>query len=559
MSISADILKGTLYIFNLKAFLAKMPDSAAAYDYLKLAAALQGLVNREKPQIYFIYENTSFNNQYNFGIDKFWLGELSSGGRYFSRCIMDHDAYAPSFDGFFKLMSDFSDFYDGFVLWDDCVPATANVASTAAGAQNLLPVCYCPGDSGSLYNSLFINKPARQSLSDVRLDLTGKFTKASEYIPDTDILSTGSPKNDAYLWAKAKYLDAGLTNPLRMAYCTDSWIRPCGENGGKKIYPAMFMTTLANSDFHIAQKAFFWDLSPDCKIAPIDDRNQNAGEDVRTLCALLLSQARRSGFCIFNVSGFVPWNFKYTSTSDPEASKMGDVESEWTMINRISSYGGQTEADANAGVGDISNLSALSHVPLNPEFRQNNAKGRDSKLVFDPETHYFMIYMGDYDSASWTSSILSMLWENSKNERGKYPLSWPVATGISGRIPHLFNYIYENATQNDFFVAGDNGTAYLNASMFEPELRPAGMPDMLPVWEEYNIKYNRRFDVDITGFYINTSKNTLCSSAMSPRLMESISKMTPAGASSQTEDGYPGYYKAVKNPESGAVTLFINY
>jgi len=696
---------GTLYIFDLKTFLSKMPTSVAEYDYFKLATALQGLVNRGKPQIYFIYENTTFNNQYDFEVDKFWLEQLSADGRFLSHYAKDYDAYPPTPDGFFKLMSDFSDYYDGFVLWDHNVPATANAASTASGVQNLLPVRYCPNDLFSLYSDLFISESARYNISDIKLNLVGKFTGDPGNIWDTDIPSTGSAKNDAYLWAKTKYLDAGLTNPLRMAYCTDAWVKPVNsqsddndvefvsvnlpeimypgqsltvritvrnktdsvwredgeigvgyyrlgtidgnnfdisnqKNGGytdqgnarifiggtvgpdeiytfefditapnepgyarltlqmvqdgvrwmtgsyvkvieiteqapKNIsempeekpaaisgevsYPAMFWTTLANADYHIAQKAFFWDLSPDDKIAPIDDRGQKTGEDVRTLNALLLSQARQSGFNIFNVSGFVPWNFKYTTTSDPDVSKMGDVDSEWTMINRISSHGGQTEADANAGVGDISNCSVFMHVPLNSEFKQSNDKGRDNALVYDPDTHYIMIYMGDYDSASWTSSILSMLWENSKNDRGKYPLCWPIATGISGRIPQLFNYIYENATPNDFFIAGDNGTAYLNSSMFEPELRPEGMPDMLDTWEKYNIEYNKRFDIDVLGLHINMSQSTLSNTTLSQRLRESIARMTPVGASAQTEKGYPGYHTLVDNPSNGAVTPFINY
>ncbi|MCL2158509.1 MAG: hypothetical protein FWH48_03790, partial [Oscillospiraceae bacterium] len=335
-----------------------------------------------------------------------------------------------------------------------------------------------------------------------------------------------------------------------------------GENSPKKStapinYPVMFWTTLANADFHIAQKAFFWDLSPDETVAPIDDRGQKLGEDVRTLNAILWAQAKQSGFDIFNVSGFVPWNFKYTTAVD-RLTKMEPVQSEWTMINRISSYGGQTEADANAGVGDASNLSVMSHVPLNQEFKQKNDKGKSNTLSFDPDTHYVMIYMGDYDSAVWTSSILSMIWANSKDDRGKYPLCWPIPTGISERIPQLFNYLYENATQNDFFVAGDNGTAYLNASMFEPELRPEGMPDLLATWEKYNTEKNKRFDIDVLGLHINMDRSTLSNETLSRRLMESMSRSHPVGVSAQMEK----YYEIptlVENPANGAATPFINY
>ena len=724
LSAAAKKLGGTLYIFDLKTFLGRLPNSVAQYDYFKLATALQGLANRENPQIYMIYENTSFNNQYGFEVDEFWLGELSKDGKYLSNSYLDYDSYPPTLDGFYSLMDDFSAFWDGFALWDHDVPATANVASTAAGADNLLPVRHYPNSKFSLYNSLFAGDSARYSLSDIKLDLVGKFTSgASGYIWDSGAISTGSAKNDAYLWAKEKYLDAGKTNPLRMANCTDSWVKPPDPNsndveyisvclpdemypgetvsvritvknkttaiwqedggvgvgyyrlgtiegnvfgisnqknggytdsgssrifvggtvnpgethtfefditapgepgngrlvlqmvqdgvrwmsgiysadikivdnsigsglapgeipeeklasgGNEIVYPVMFWTTLANADYHIAQKAFFWDLSPDATIAPLDDRGQKIGEDVRTMDALLLSQAQQANFNIFNVSGFVPWNFKYTTTSDPGVSKMGDVDSEWTSINRISSYGGQVEADANAGVGDVSNCSVFMHVPLNEEFKQSNDKGKGNELTRVDGRHYISIYMGDYDSGSWTSSILSMMFANSQGDRGKYPLGWPIPTGISGRIPQLFNYIYENATANDYFIAGDNGTAYLNSTMFDPGLRPADMPDMLDTWEKYNIMMNKRFDIDVLGLHINMSTSTLSSARPSQRVLESIARMTPVGASVQSQtDFYPTTserYGAlnlstrtilhpfmVENSSNGAVTPFIKY
>jgi hypothetical protein len=689
----------TLYVFDLKTFLGTIPTSVAQYDYFKMATALQGLVNRDRPRIYMLYENTSFNNNgSSFQVDRFWLEELSGQGKLLSGYALDDATYPPTADGFYRLLSDFGAFWDGFVLWDHDVPATANVASTAAGVRNLLPVRCYPSDAYSLYNALFTS--GRYAMSGIKLDLVGKFTGASGTIWDTGVASTGSPKNDAYLWAKEEFLDTGLTNPLRMAYCTDSWIKPAGASGAEFVsvalpdtmrpgetvtvrvtvqntsdtpwvedgdvgvgkyrlgiegvngfqitnqkpagyndggsarvyiggtvapsqsyafefdvvapvspgtvtlkmqmvqdgvtwfgqictetirvsedspgnsgippekpaagssltYPVMFWTTLANADFHIAQKAFFWDLSQDATRAPIDDRGQTPGEDVRTLRKLLMRQSVNSGHSIFTVSGFVPWNFKYTSTSDPGFSTMGDVASEWTMISLLSSYGGQSEADANAGTGDISNCSVFMHVPLNETLRQNNDKGRGDARERIPERHYATIYMGDYDSSTWASSILGMYWAQSKGERGKYPLCWALCTGLSRRIPQLFNYLYENATPNDYFVAGDNGTGYLNPTMFEESLRPAGMPDLLAAWEEHNLRYNKRFDIDVQGFFINGNAETGSASAVPRRVMESIARMTPVGASVQSVSPIMvGDQPTLIHGADGAVTPLINY
>ena len=91
--------------------------------------------------------------------------------------------------------------------YDPAVPATSNVASTAAGARGLLPVPFCPHDNASLYNLLLHGDRAgalgvRLGSADglpVAIDLVGKFNGSR----------TGSSKADAYMWAKETFLDTG--------------------------------------------------------------------------------------------------------------------------------------------------------------------------------------------------------------------------------------------------------------------------------------------------------------------------------------------------------------
>ncbi|MCL2157986.1 MAG: hypothetical protein FWH48_01115 [Oscillospiraceae bacterium] len=550
------IPEDTLYIFDLKSFIEKIQTPRAKYDYLKLATALQGLVNRDAPHIYYKFYNTEVNDKYGVDIDDYWLEKLSSDGKLFDCCKKDYDEYKPTLEGFYKLIGDFSGFWDGFVFWDEAVPATSNVASTAAGVYNLLPVRF----GGELYEALFLAGSANFEVyedSSVKLDLTGKFANGSTgKIWDANIDSTGSAKCDAYLWAKEKFLDAGLTNPLRMTYSTDAWIG--GTADAEPIYRMLFETALANADFHIAQKSFFWDLSVDDSIAPIDDRGQKIGEDTRTLRAILLAQAKRSGFNIFSISGFIPWNYKYTTSCDPE-SKMEPVIAEWTSIAIFSSYGGQSEADANTGIGDVSNLSALSHEKLNAEFKQNNDKGANDKTEYNKKAKYLTIYMGDYDSASWTSSCLPMFWDDPR--RGEMPLYWPICGSLSERIPHLFNYLYETATPNDYFVAGNNGTGYLTSTLFEPELRPEGMLDLLDEWEALNIKYNKRFDLDILGFHINLDSRTLSLDNIPKRVMESFTRVWPTGVVASKGLYAIGLINTeyAQNPDTGEITPLVGH
>ena len=49
----------TLYVFDLESYLGSLGASTKVqYDYLKFATALQGLANRDQPQIYFMFKNT---------------------------------------------------------------------------------------------------------------------------------------------------------------------------------------------------------------------------------------------------------------------------------------------------------------------------------------------------------------------------------------------------------------------------------------------------------------------------------------------------------------------
>lgn len=49
--------------------------------------------------------------------------------------------------------------FRGIVLYDPAIFPTSLIASTAAGAESLLPICYRPGDPSSLYNRLVAGGP----------------------------------------------------------------------------------------------------------------------------------------------------------------------------------------------------------------------------------------------------------------------------------------------------------------------------------------------------------------------------------------------------------------
>lgn len=630
LALSYSDFNNKIVYFDLKKFSDSLTSSTEKYDYMKVAFAIQGLINRKQPILYYKYESNgfTFNGK---EMDEAWFDILKNDSNAFKGYSI------VTYNSFYDVINLAKNLgvVNGIVLWDSEVAATSNVASTIAGVENLIPIRYDVSKQ-SCYTDLVTNR----KISTVKRNLVNKFRNIS-YLPDANlnkmnsgIKSSGSSKNDAYLWAKKYYLDTKKTNSTLMGYSRDAWSHdkctqgvcfvdtylpksmkpneerevtvtilnnninsgeiftreglyriaasPIGDNDFKvtwsefgfeqgndpnnaRIYldsknpvevgeratikfkikapstngnhtlhlkfvrdgidwfsgdlisvinvsstssvnerkeynntysHGIFNTGLPSSDYLIQNKAFFFDLSPDDKIAPIDDRNQPIGTDVKTLKSILNQQSINNNKGVFTVIGFVPWFIKYTSTSDKNSS-MGDVAAEWKMVEHISTYGGQTDADAAMPVG-LSNASIYSHVKMNNYVQKNDKEliksGKVVKEIYDPNTIYYSIYMGDYDSGAWTSGVLPSLYLDTT--ANKYPLMWPIATDLSNRIPQAFNWLYNNQKTNDYFVAGDNGTGYLNPMV----------TNNLTAWRNHNIEMNKKFDIDITGFVIGGTR-----------------------------------------------------
>ena len=59
----------TLYVFDMEEFLKNKGYGQVPYDYLKFATALQGLANRERPQVFFYSIEGSVNTETGVDID----------------------------------------------------------------------------------------------------------------------------------------------------------------------------------------------------------------------------------------------------------------------------------------------------------------------------------------------------------------------------------------------------------------------------------------------------------------------------------------------------------
>ncbi|MBQ1264663.1 MAG: hypothetical protein IIY04_04525 [Oscillospiraceae bacterium] len=226
-----------LIVFDLEKFLDGFGTDMVKYDFFKFATALQGLVNRDEPQLYFLFSTNYAASNAGYDMDEYWLEKITDGSRGYGELKDGRDLADFKINrsmSFWKIVEKFSSYYNGLVVWQSEVPATANVASTIAGVENLLPVRYAPGGE-NLYAQLMAHGFTKD---DIKRDLCGLFT-GEGYIPTlgssvpgakleyTTTPSTQSIKADPYLWAKMFYLDTGLTNPLSLSFSLDA--------GGDKI------------------------------------------------------------------------------------------------------------------------------------------------------------------------------------------------------------------------------------------------------------------------------------------------------------------------------------
>ncbi|MBI5385293.1 MAG: hypothetical protein HZA90_11485 [Verrucomicrobia bacterium] len=501
----------------LQALDLRQPENARRiWDTMHLLAALQGLANRESPRLYVYY-----CRQFGVETDRFWMdwfrGEDGWLRNSEARPLADLDA----------LLTKFHDAFDGLVVYDGNVPATANVASTAAGVERLLPVRH-DAATNSLFTRLTQQHRLPVKLWLVQPDGSAKFTGRGR-IRDLNELSSGSAKADAHRWAMRRYLQAGRCGVGVAAYYVDAfWLHRARQAQAD-------MHTLSNHDWFIARRAFFFDLAPWGDEAPVDDPTQPLGTDKRCLLEVLRLLYDKAGGGVVRIGGFPPWPFKYTTHGG--AGRHEGVPTEWEFTRLISQFNAYKEADA-AGLGAIANASFTHHYPLRPRYPQPNPKPTlanwrsrgwvDAAGKVAPRL-FVGHYVGDYDSPSWLYKAVPAFFRDAK--RVSVPLGWAFDPNLADRAPQAMAFAYRHATSNDFFIAGDSGAGYVNPRALT--IRPdSGLPSGLRAWEEHCRRYYARWDMTITGFMLDGAAG-----ASTETEFASFRHFSPDGAGTHFEKG----------------------
>ena len=415
----------------------------STYDEAIAAASLEGIINRDSPQLYLLSRKDSR--------PQYWLGLLSKKGRWLHG---RKQIPLPDLDALVKLARPN---LKGAVIWDPAVPASVNVATTIAGVENA--VVLSPS-----YADRYLGRWRLPVLKDLR----GQFTGAE----------TGSRKNDAYRWAIREYLAKGRCSPHLLCLFEDSFAtRSRGDIG--------YVDT---RDWAVNNRAFVFDLSPWGDEKPGDDPNQPLGADLATY-KMILAETQRcaAGQQMTELNGFFAFS-KYSQTADHPSAHDG-VPTEWESVWLMSPY----NCYQNTITSDCYNQSFHSHATRRPLKQTPAWGGAGAASPTLQKKAYICIQTGDYDSSTPLYDFLPQYW-NDPN-RGKIPLTWGINPNQLESYPDLMAYFYSTATPADTFAADASAAGYMNPSRIAHE--------SLPLFVKHNQRLFREADMTIASMVLD--------------------------------------------------------
>lgn len=477
------------------------------YDTLVFAATLQGLVNRDRPRLYLNHDHQRLETP---GVDAFWLEKYREVGQPYGWLA---DTKIVKLNTLAEVLETFAAEVDGVALWDPAVPATLNVATTIAGVENLTVLRAGSDIEPEITRYLKVKQP-----------LVGLFKPGAITLPDSTTPSSGSPKTDAYLWAKEQYLDTGRANPLFLAYLEDGW--PATRYAQNQMTRGGVYAL--ERDYVVQQRGFAFDLSPWSDELPNDDPTQPPGADAAALKTIVAAAEALTGGQLIKVWGFIPWYEKYATAPGIGSTLHLPIKGEWESTWLFSEHG----AYLQGGGGDVFGLALanvsvhkfgpppapqpLPNPPTEEELIKQGYLTPEGRVVSDRT--FVLFYMGDYDLAHPVQILLANYaaspWQDSR--RGQIPLAWGLNPALVEDLPAIVSYLYATQSDNDTFVAANSGAGYVN-------------PDALSEWTllrwlRRSNEFYSRYGYDIQGFLLNGN-----GAAMSQRRLDTFTFLAPRG------------------------------
>jgi len=515
ISTSSDII----YVFDLEKYLKledeknPRPDRSWQYDVVNFVSALQGLVNRDKPQLYIFYVRSGLA-AHQMNVDKFWYNHLRGfGGMLSSYQEIELHTLEEVINAFQQGIP----YFTGVVTWDPNIPATGNVALSIAGANGLLPVRHddSPGSLFSQIVSSGLQLPVVDRLKD-------KFSAAG-VIPDTNIPSTGLSKNDAYIWARVNLIETGESSNEYLAAMLDPYDWVSSVPGFQ--YPNLQNNMIANHDFYISKKAFFFDLDPWWDEVPTDVTFDPflTGYDKDVLDPIMRSIYDRANPSnkILKVGGFIPWWVKYSKEASKIFGKHDASETVEEFVSILSGYSAILDP-VNYPFVEMANASVYQHFPLKDRYFQNSTPPKTPL----ENKNYLLFVIGDFRSSALMYQIMPSIWLD--NARGSFPITWAFNPIVSERVPHIIDWMYETRTPKDYFSGGSTGAGLTFPNRFIPP-RNTELDDDLDDWISTSKQMYKKFDLRTTmaADLDRDIENQIVQ--FTPRLQDSFLEFSPHG------------------------------
>jgi hypothetical protein len=455
---------------------------AESYDRALVVACIQGIVNRQGPELYVFGASTGFRRpagDWAEGVARLdhsreWYQTFRAEGQWL------HGRPEVSLPDLDALVAFAGKRLQGAVIWDPDVPATVNVATTIAGIR----------DAVVLSPELAERYRERWKLP-LLYDLRGRFTGKE----------TGSRKNDPYRWAIREFLEPGLCSTKLLCYYPDSFV--ARENGA--------WDYVVCRDWAIKNRAFVFSLWPWSDEPAADEPSQASGTDHATFTTILAETMRQAkGRHLTEMAGFImfydgPMWCNKLVTKHPDG-----VYTEWETVWLISHY----NTYQNTACGWIFNQSVHCHYRP-PALRQPEPP---PVPVLQNKT-YACILMADYDSATPLYGLLKECWKDPA--RGVLPLAWGVNPNLVDTLPDLLAYYYRTAGPNDTFVSDASCAGYFNPNRVRPE--------SLPLFVKHNRRYFRQLDMSIAGMVLDFDQPT-------PAVKDAFAQFAPDGYACITWD-----------------------